>query len=105
MPGQPGSENRQRQIVHPTRWSEDEFALLENVANYSGCTKAEVLRRLVNRSPRQILISRTLVAEVNKMGSNINQIARRLNSHSVVSPYELRQAYRDLLAAIRLART
>lgn len=105
MPGQPGSNNRQRQIVLPTRWREDEFALLESAATFSGCSKAEVLRRLVMRSQRQVLITRALVAEVNKIGSNINQIARRLNAQSAVQADELTSAYRELLLAVRIART
>ena len=105
MPGQSGTETRQRQIVRSTRWSESEFALLEDVAQYSGCSEAEILRRLVKRSPRQILITRELVASVNRLGSNVNQIARRLNTNSPVHPDDLHAAYRDLLAAVRIARS
>lgn len=105
MPGQPGSENRRRQVVRTTRWSDTEFAQLQAIAAYSGCSEAEALRRLVNRASRQILISRELVAEVRRLGNNINQIARSLNANLPVSAAELTDAYRTLLLAARIARS
>lgn len=105
MPGQSGSENRRRQIVRTTRWDEAEFAQLQAIAAYSGCSEAEALRRLVNRATRQILISRELVAHVSRLGSNINQISRRLNSGHDVSADELMDAYRALLLAVRISRS
>lgn len=105
MPGQTGSENRRRQIVRSTRWDETEFAELQEVAAYSDCSEAELLRRLVRRAKRQILISRALVAQVNRLGANINQIARRLNAGGHVDPADLQAAYRALLDAVRAARS
>lgn len=103
MPGQSGSENRQRTIVRSTRWSEAEFAQLQDIAAASQCSEAEVLRRIVRRRHKNILISRDLVRAVNKVGVNINQIARQLNSNGPVTPADLRRVYADLVSLVRIA--
>jgi hypothetical protein len=105
MPGQSGSEVRVKQIVRTTRWDEAQFAQLQAIAAFSGCSEAEVLRRLVARATKRIIITRHLVAEVNRLGVNINQIARRLNSGAPVSPAELTEAYQALLAAVTVAKS
>lgn len=105
MPGQPGSENRRRQVVRTTRWDEAEFAQLQEIAIYSGCSEAEALRRLVKRAAKNIVISRELIAAVNKLGVNINQIARRLNAGHHIDAKELQDAHRALLDAVTIARS
>lgn len=105
MPGQTGSENRQRQIVRSTRWDEDEFAQLQAIATYSGCSEAEVLRRLVRRANKRIVISRDLVRAVRQLGNNVNQIARHMNSGEQVRSDELIDAYRELLQAVNIAKS
>lgn len=101
MPGQTGSENRIKTISLPTRWSPEGLAHLRSIADATGCTMAEVLRRLVRQADRKVLASREIVVEIRKLGNNINQIARQLNSGSSVSETDLRQAYLDLLKAAR----
>lgn len=105
MPGQSGTETRQRQIVRSTRWSQQEFERLTELARYSGCSEAELLRRLVNRASRRIIQSRELVIEIRRVGVNLNQIARRLNGGGPVTADELRTVYHDLLAAARIAKS
>lgn len=105
MTGQTGSENRRRQIVRSTRWDEQEFAQLQAIATYSGCSEAEVLRRLVRRANKQIVISRDLVRQVGQLGNNVNQIARRMNSNEQVRSDQLLNAYRDLLHAVKIAKS
>lgn len=105
MSGQRGSENRQRQIVRSTRWDESEFAQLQAIATYSGCSEAEVLRRLVRRADKQIVISRDLVRAVGQLGNNVNQIARRMNSNEQVRSEQLLDAYKDLLHAVKIAKS
>ena len=99
MPGQTGSETRIKKICLPTRWSPQEFLRLEDIARYSGCTKAEVLRRLVGNPDARIFASREFVSEIRRLANNINQIARQLNAGSAVPDITLRQAYADLLKA------
>ncbi|MDG5749313.1 plasmid mobilization relaxosome protein MobC [Qipengyuania sp. XHP0207] len=105
MPGQPGSETRFRNHVRTTRWSDQEFEYLQNLAAYSGCSVSELLRRLVVRADRQIIISRGLVHQVTKLGTNVNQIAKKLNSEQPVSADELTAAYQQLLKAVNIARS
>ncbi|WP_207791073.1 plasmid mobilization relaxosome protein MobC, partial [Pacificimonas flava] len=44
-----------------------------------------------------------LVVAVNKVGGNVNQIARRLNIGDSVSSAELRSVYADLLSLVKVA--
>lgn len=101
MPGQSGSENRIKQIVRTTRWSPDEFAMLQSIANYCGCSEAEILRRLVRRGDRRILPSSILTAECLRIGNNLNQVARHLHSGGSVTPAAVETLYRDLLDVLR----
>lgn len=104
MPGQRGTETRIRNIVVPTRWSDEEHAQLRSIAEFSGCSRAETLRRLVRRAGKQIIASRALNADVRRLGNNLNQIARALNEGSPVSAQDLIRAYADLLKAAGAAR-
>lgn len=105
MPGRTGSENRYRNHVRTTRWSDQELEYLQQLADYSGCSIPELLRRLVCRANRQIVISRDLVYQVTRVGTNVNQIAKQLNSAYPVSGEELKAAYQQLLAAVNVAKS
>ncbi|WP_065846245.1 plasmid mobilization relaxosome protein MobC [Sphingobium sp. Ndbn-10] len=97
-----GSEVRVRIVVLPTRWSPAEYDLLQEIAEHSDISTAEVLRRLVRQSHPQLIPSRQLVHDVRRIGQNINQIARHANTaRSVELLDELQSAYADLLDAIR----
>ncbi|CAD7339424.1 MobC family plasmid mobilization relaxosome protein [Sphingomonadales bacterium 56] len=97
-----GSEVRVRTVVLPTRWSPAEYDLLQEIAQHSDVTAAEVLRRLVRQSHPQLVASRQLVHDVRRIGKNINQIARHANTARAVELLdELQSAYADLLAATR----
>lgn len=80
MPGQRGSETRQRNKVLPTRWSDAEYAKLNDIAEASGCTMADVLRRLVAHDHTSIIPTQALVSEISRVGNNLNQITRTLNN-------------------------
>ena len=105
MPGKPGSETRYRNHVRTTRWSDQELVYLTELAHYSGCSVPELLRRLVCRANHQIIISRDLVYQVTRLGTNVNQIAKKLNSEQPVSADELTAAYQQLLKAVSVARS
>lgn len=97
-----GSEVRVRTVVLPTRWSPTEYDLLQEIAQHSDVSAAEVLRRLVRQTHPQLIASRQLVADVRRLGQNINQIARHANTaRSVALLDELQSAYVDLLAVTR----
>lgn len=101
MPGARGSETRIKTICLPTRWAPPEFERLQAIADHSGCSRAEVLRRLVAHADRKIVASRELVAEIKRVGNNANQIARALNAGSAVSAQQLQGVYHDMLCAVR----
>lgn len=100
MPGQRGTETRIRTIALATRWSPREYRRLTEIAEYSACSRAEVLRQLVARDHRNIMPSRELVAEVRRIGNNLNQLARSVNAGKRVSKSALDDLYREMLAAV-----
>lgn len=79
MPGQRGSETRQRQKVYTIRWSPEEAQRLEEIAAASGCGKADVLRRLIAYDHSRIIPTRDLTGQIAAIGNNLNQIARSIN--------------------------
>ncbi|SEJ21206.1 mobilisation protein (MobC) [Sphingomonas sp. OV641] len=79
MPGQRGSETRQRQVMYTIRWSPEEAQRLEEIAAASGCGKADVLRRLIAYDHSRIIPTRELTQQIAAIGNNLNQIARSIN--------------------------
>lgn len=79
MPGQRGSETRQRQLMYTIRWSPEEAQRLEEIAAASGCGKADVLRRLIAYDHSRIIPTRELTRQIAAIGNNLNQIARSIN--------------------------
>jgi hypothetical protein len=82
------SEQRKRHRRLPTRWTDDEFAELTRRANSVGLSRNGYIRlkTIGEAGPRSQSVPKAgtkdlakLLAEVNKIGSNINQIARALN--------------------------
>lgn len=80
MPGQRGSETRQRQKMYTIRWSPEEAQRLEEIAAASGCGKADVLRRLIAYDHSRIIPTRELARQIRAVGNNLNQIAQALNT-------------------------
>lgn len=84
----PRSEKRQRGKIVPTRFLPDEYAELEGRAAAAGQSLSAYLRACAlgeagPRSRRSPTVERRLaaqaIAELNKAGSNLNQIARAVN--------------------------
>jgi hypothetical protein len=82
------SEQRKRHRRLPTRWTEAEFSELTRRAAALGLSRNGYIRlkAIGEAGPRAQKVPRAgtkdlakLLAEVNKIGSNINQIARALN--------------------------
>jgi len=82
------SESRVREKMLPTRWTDEEYEKLTRRANAAGLSRAAFIRRYTigDEGPRAQRVPRhgtadlaRLLAAVNKIGSNINQIARALN--------------------------
>lgn len=83
------SESRKRTKMLPTRWTPDEYEKLTRRSHQAGLSRAAFIRlqTLGEEGPRSqkrpSLERRNLAqlhAELGKIGSNINQIARHLNS-------------------------
>ncbi|MDR3485310.1 MAG: MobC family plasmid mobilization relaxosome protein [Bradyrhizobium sp.] len=83
-----GSETRRRTYVVTTRYDEAEFAELDAAASRAGLTRASFQRvqslskpktRSTRRAPVEKELLGRLLGQINKIGSNINQIARAAN--------------------------
>jgi hypothetical protein len=82
------SESRVREKSFPIRLTDEEYSKLTRRADALGLSRAAYIRSkaLGEAGPRSQKVPRAgtkdlakLLAEVNKIGSNINQIARALN--------------------------
>jgi hypothetical protein len=87
-------ERRQRVHKVDTRWDSIEYASLEAAARAAGLTRGGYIRALVlgsagpraRRSPSiEIEALARATAALNKVGSNLNQIARILNAGGSIS--------------------
>ena len=89
LPTRSGSEKRQRDLVGRMRCTPAEFAQLEAAAERAGLTIGAFMRvqclgtagpRAVRRPPVERAALAQLLAQLGKAGSNLNQIAKVLNS-------------------------
>ena len=104
----PGSEKRLRTQLVAVRFSPDEAARLGQHAERAGITVGSYVRSIVlaapvprqaRRPPVELELLGKALAQLGKVGSNLNQIARHLNSGgSGVAP-ELSDALAELVAA------
>lgn len=87
-PRRSGSETRQKQRRCTFRMSSDEYQQLEALAERDGLTIGSYVRsrvlaapttRAIRRPVVEVKILTSMLAELHKIGSNINQIARRVN--------------------------
>lgn len=96
-----GSEKRQRTEIIPVRVTDEERAAIAAKADAAGLTLAAYLRAAALGSPgprarRRLPVShvalRQLLGELGRVGNNVNQIARALNSGEAADVVELREA-------------
>lgn len=97
-----GSETRQRTKRRSVRFTADEFNRIATKADNSGLGFAAYLRaaaldgdagpRAHRRPPADHKALRELLGHVGRIGNNINQIARVLNSGEAASLPELKEA-------------
>lgn len=79
MPGQRGSENRQRDRVFTMRFNDDEWVRLGEIAHHSGVSRADVIRRMLAHDHSRIVPSRALTEAITRIGQNVNQITKALH--------------------------
>lgn len=106
------SEQRKKGRIVPFRVSDDEHAELTQLAARERLTIGSYVRkralakpttRAMRRPTVETVALASLLAAMNKNGSNLNQIARRLNSDEVVAIQEIQTAlaeHRQILANI-----
>lgn len=104
-----GSETRQRQHVRRARYDDAELIAFEERARASGlddgayiraCTLGDAGPRARKRPPvDRDLLARTN-ADLNRVGSNLNQIAHALNAGGSVILGEIAATSRELLATL-----
>lgn len=106
-PKKSGSENRQRQKYFNVRLSDDERAELTRRAELVGLNDADYFRQMClanpplrksRRSTPDVQAILKLLARINKLGGNINQIAARLNAGGFAGLPILREAALDVQA-------
>jgi len=97
-----GSEKRQRNRRSTQRYSDDEFNRIAAKADNAGLGFAAYLRasaldgdagpRAQRRPPADHKALRKILGEIGRIGNNINQIARAINSGDAADVPELRDA-------------
>lgn len=79
-----------RQVIF--RLTETEYAQLEAVAGRAGLRVNELARRLTQRGRHRLVIQTTnrhdpaFIAQVQRLGANLNQIVKRAHLREYVSP-------------------
>ncbi len=98
-----GSDKRQRSHQSLIRWTDEEFTSVIDRADKSGLAVAAFMRAAVlrepgpraqRRPPADHKALRQLLGEVGRIGNNINQIARALNTGEKANLPDLQQALR-----------
>lgn len=80
MPGQRGSETRQRDHMYTIRWSAAEAKRLDEIVAASACSKADVLRRLVAYDHGRLIPTHDLTRQIHAVGNNLNQITKSIHA-------------------------
>jgi hypothetical protein len=106
-----GSENRERRNILAIRLTKSERAEIEAMADRAELTAASYARSILLDAPAPRAKRRPavdtvqvakLLAEIGKVGGNINQIAHQLNAGKATSPNVVASALADV-AEIRKA--
>lgn len=105
MPGQRGSETRLRNHIVLVRMHDKELDHLDQLIGNSGWSRAHFIRMLVKLGGKiRELDTGPLVAELGKVGSNLNQLARHANRHDgTLLRRDIEQALEQLDRVLREA--
>jgi hypothetical protein len=107
-----GSETRKKQRLFTFRMTSNEFAMLQVAADRAGVTLGTYVRDCIltapetRRRPRptvEVQAVTKLQGQMNKVGSNIHQILRRVNFGETPIAEEFREAlagYRQVITSI-----
>ena len=100
MPGQQGSEVRIRTHIVQVRMDDGELARLDMLADASGVTRAETLRRLTYRTTIRAWDTDRIVTSLSRVGNLLNQLARVANATGELRDREGLRRSLDQLAAV-----
>ena len=113
--GRSGSERRKRQRRITFRCTDEERAQVERAADAAGLTLGSHIRECVLQSPQtrrqrrptvEVQTLARLLGEMNKIGSNVHQILKRVNFGETPLAHEFHEAltgYREVVAGILAA--
>lgn len=71
-----------KEIRKTIRFSDDEFAKIEQMMSEHNLTFAEFARGAILRKKIKTNLTKDLLFEINRVGNNLNQIAKKVNSGS-----------------------
>jgi hypothetical protein len=98
-----GKNQRQemaKDIRKTIRFSESEFAMIQQKLESANITFSDFARSTLLKKKIKLPIERELIYELNKIGNNLNQIAKRVNSDDrksvLVELVEIERALKDL---------
>ena len=104
-----GSEKRKRPMPFPVRLSPQERAAIEAGAERAGLTLGTYIRSCVLAAPTtracrrpsvEVIAATKLLGALNRIGGNLNQLARHANFGNVVLTDELGATMADIRAAV-----
>jgi len=102
-----GSDKRRRIRQSLVRWTDEEFSAVSAKADKAGLALGAFIRdvalgdagpRAQRRPPADHVTLRKILGNIGRIGNNINQIARALNSGELIRLPELKEALRAILA-------
>ena len=112
-PKKSGSDTRQKQRIVNFRATAEEYATVEEAAKNAGLTMGSFIRQTMLAAPKtrprrqvrvDVAVLAKLIAELNRIGGNINQIARAFNCGEPPETAWLKEALRVLLQTMRAVR-
>ena len=69
-----------KQIRKTIRFSNEEYEKIENMMNEHNLTFAEFARGAILQKKIKTNLSKDMIFQVNRVGNNLNQIAKKLNT-------------------------
>lgn len=106
-----GSERREREKSLSVRFTEEEFSIAKSRASSAGLSAAAYLRACAlgdsgPRSKRAPPVNRelmaTALADLNRVGNNLNQIAHHLNTGGHPDRAKMADARAELIACLQI---
>lgn len=89
-----------KNIRKTLRFSENEFVMIQQKLDLANITFSDFARSAILKKKIKLPIEKDLIYELNKIGNNLNQIARAVNKNEKISVLtelvEIEKALKDL---------